>query len=77
MDNLYQTVNINNPITIDMNSDFRFYSRWALHNEISMNEGDANSRERMQQEMELHLHQQYAENNNANLGSVITLIVAL
>ena len=42
-----------------------------------MNEGDAYSKERMQQEMELQLHQQYAENNNANLGSIVTLIVAL
>lgn len=31
----------------------------------------------MCQEMELQLHQQYAENNNANLGSIITLIVTL
>lgn len=31
----------------------------------------------MHQKMELQLHQQYAENNNANLGSIITLIVTL
>ncbi len=33
--------------------------------------------EDMRRKMELQLHQQYAENNNANLGSTIALIVAL
>lgn len=33
--------------------------------------------ERMQQEMELQLHEQYAINNNANLSSAITIIVTL
>lgn len=37
----------------------------------------ARTREEMQQEMELQLHEQYAQNNNANLGSIITLIVTL
>lgn len=35
------------------------------------------SRRAMRQEMELQLHEQYAQNNNANLGSIITLIVTL
>ncbi len=33
--------------------------------------------EEMQQEMELQLHEQYAVNNNSNMGSVITLLVAM
>lgn len=31
----------------------------------------------MQQEMELQLHEQYAINNNANLGSVVSLIITM
>lgn len=35
------------------------------------------SNEEMRRQMELQLHQQYAENNNANLDSTVALIVAL
>lgn len=41
---------------------------------MSENNNDA---EEMQHEMELQLHEQYAVNNNANMGSVITLLVAM
>jgi hypothetical protein len=38
---------------------------------------DAHTDERMRQEIELQLHEQYAINNNANLGSVITFMVSI
>ena len=33
--------------------------------------------EEMQQELEKQLHEQYAINNNANLGNIIVLLTAL
>jgi hypothetical protein len=38
---------------------------------------DAHTGQRMQQEIELQLHEQYAINNNANLGSVVTFMVSI
>ncbi len=51
---------------------FMDYFKWTC-----LQNKQARSREEMQQEMELQLHEQYAQNNNANLGSIITLIVTL
>lgn len=37
----------------------------------------SNEAEKMQKEMELQLHEQYAINNNSNLNSVVTLLAAM
>ncbi len=39
--------------------------------------GTKDSDEKMQQKIELQLHEQYAINNNANLGSVITFMISI
>lgn len=48
-----------------------------LDNLLKTREMKITDNEEMQQELEKQLHEQYAINNNANLGSIIVLLTAL
>lgn len=48
-----------------------------VHQTINLIIKEKDTDEYMQSEMEKQLHEQYAINNNANTGSIVTLFVAM